>query len=49
MEEPDVVTYGDSRKVAVLAGSPPGGDKARRTLELFLPMDAAVGYWDGEA
>jgi len=48
MEEPDVVTYADSRKVAVLAGSPPGGNKARRTLELFLPLGAAVDYWAGE-
>ena len=48
MLEPDVVVYPDSRKVGVLAGAAPGGDKAARTLEAYLPLAAQVGYWEGE-
>ena len=46
--EPDVVVYPDSQKVGVFAGSAPGGTKAERTLEAFVPLAARVGYWDGE-
>ena len=48
MEEPDIVLCPDSDKVMVFAGSPPGGDKAARTVSLVFPRSAAVDYWDGE-
>ncbi len=48
MEEPDIVEMPDSGKIGILAGSPPGGDKARRTLTLYLPKASAVDYWQGE-
>lgn len=48
MREPDVLEYPDSGKVAVFAGSAPGGEKAARRLELTVKKDAAVGYWEGE-
>ncbi|RYZ35138.1 MAG: cupin domain-containing protein [Myxococcaceae bacterium] len=48
MEEPDVLVYPDSKKVGIMAGSAPGGDKATRTLHVNLPLGAAVDYWDGE-
>lgn len=48
MLEPDVTVYPDSNKVGVFAGSAPGGSKAARTLEAFLPLGSQVGYWDGE-
>jgi uncharacterized cupin superfamily protein len=48
MLEPDVIVYPDSNKVGVLAGAAPGGNKAARTLEAYLPLSAQVGYWDGE-
>ena len=48
MREPDVMQYPDSGKLAVFAGSAPGGDKAARRLDLVLRGDATAGYWDGE-
>ncbi|CAM4088120.1 cupin domain-containing protein [Corallococcus sp. ZKHCc1 1396] len=48
MEEPDVLVYPDSKKVGVMAGAAPGGDKAARTLLAYLPLAASVDYWDGE-
>lgn len=46
--EPEVLVYPDTQKVGVMAGAAPGGDKAARTLEAYLPLSARVGYWDGE-
>ena len=34
--------------MGVLAGAAPGGNKAARTLEAYLPLATQVGYWDGE-
>lgn len=48
MVEPDVTVYSDSKKVAVFAGSAPGGDKAARTVSAILPLSAEVDYWSGE-
>ncbi|WP_180900707.1 cupin domain-containing protein [Martelella soudanensis] len=48
MNEPDVLEYPDSGKVAVFAGSAPGGEKTARRLELTVKKNAAVGYWEGE-
>ncbi len=48
MEEPEIVEMPDSDKIGILAGSPPGGDKGRRTLTLYLPRRAAQDYWSGE-
>ena len=48
MEAPDIVAMPDSGKINVMAGSPPGGGKAARTLSICLPLDAAVDYWEGE-
>ncbi|MGE5659157.1 MAG: cupin domain-containing protein [Actinomycetota bacterium] len=48
MVEPDITAYPDSGKVGVFAGTPPGGNKEKRTLSEFFPVDAAVDYWDGE-
>jgi len=48
MEQPDVMEYPDSGKFGVFVGSPPGGDKAQRTVEIFSPHDAAIDYWLNE-
>ncbi|KFA91187.1 cupin domain-containing protein [Archangium violaceum] len=48
MLEPDVIVYPDSKKVGVLAGAAPGGNKAARTLEAYLPLGSQVSYWTGE-
>ncbi|SKA38788.1 cupin domain-containing protein [Consotaella salsifontis] len=48
MNEPDVMEYPDSGKVVVFAGSPPGGDKAARRLDLAVKKSAGVAYWEGE-
>lgn len=48
MEEPDVIDYPDSAKYGVMAGSPPGGEKALRTVTFFAPKNAAVDYFYGE-
>lgn len=49
MKEPDVLEYPDSGKIAIFAGSAPGGEKALRRLDLTVKASAAVGYWEGEA
>lgn len=48
MEEPDVVSYPDSDKIGVIAGSPPGGDKGERTVFHFTRRSDDLGYWHGE-
>ncbi|SBT09043.1 conserved hypothetical protein [Candidatus Accumulibacter aalborgensis] len=48
MEQPDIGIYPDSGKFFVLAGSPPGGDKDKRSFSHIGRMADAVGYWDGE-
>jgi uncharacterized cupin superfamily protein len=48
MIEPDVMEYPDSGKFGAFAGSPPGGEKDRRTFSVFAPSASAVGYWHGE-
>lgn len=48
MNEPDVMEYPDSGKLAVFAGAPPGGAKAKRRVEMVVRADSGVGYWDGE-
>lgn len=48
MIEPDVTVYPDSEKVGIFAGSAPGGSKADRTLQAFLPLASQVNYWEGE-
>ena len=48
MNEPDITVYPDDDTVGLYAGSPPGGDKAERTLSTYLDSDAEVPYWDEE-
>lgn len=48
MNEPDVMQYPDSGKLAVFAGSPPGGNKKARRVDLVVRADSAVDYLDGE-
>ncbi|MBF6561070.1 MAG: cupin domain-containing protein [Candidatus Binataceae bacterium] len=48
MIEPEVSFYPDSDKFGVMAGAPPGGDKARRTFSGVFRIGPAVGYFDGE-
>ncbi len=45
--EPDVLEFHDSGKIGVFAGAPPRMG-AEAPLELFVPTDAGVGYYDGE-
>ncbi|WP_266078033.1 cupin domain-containing protein [Haladaptatus caseinilyticus] len=47
MREPDVSVYPDSGKIGVFVGSAPGGHEGR-TLSGYFPLDAEVGYWEGE-
>lgn len=49
MNAPDVMEYPDSGKIMVLAGSAPGGDKAKRSLSYTGRLADQPGYWDGEA
>lgn len=49
MIEPDVMEYPDSNKFGAFAGSAPGGAREQRTLSIFAPYEAAVGYWEGES
>ncbi|TXD34411.1 cupin domain-containing protein [Lujinxingia vulgaris] len=48
MNAPDVMLYPDSDKIGVMGGEAPGGDASKRTLNVFLPLSAEVGYWEGE-
>lgn len=46
MNEPDITVYPDDGKVGLYAGSPPGGDREKRTLSRYLDADAETEYWD---
>jgi len=48
MNDPDVMVYPDSNKLAVFAGSPPGGDASARHFETVLDLAAQREYWNGE-
>ena len=48
MEEPEVNEYPDSDKLYVMAGSPPGGDPAERTVDAAFRRADAVAYEEGE-
>lgn len=48
MIQPEVCEYPDSGKFAVMAGSPPGGDKAARRLMYAGREENSLDYWDGE-
>jgi len=48
MKHPDAILYPDSKKVYVMAGAAPGGEREQRTLSAVFPLDAQTGYWDGE-
>jgi len=48
MREPEIGEYPDSNKISLLAGSPPGGDKAARTISSFHDAGQPKGYFDGE-
>lgn len=48
MREPDVAEYPDSSKVAVFAGSAPGGNRAERRLAATWRKSDSVDYWLGE-
>jgi uncharacterized cupin superfamily protein len=49
MEEPDIVIFPDSNKISVVAGSPPGGDPAQRSLNFTTSLESAMDYWEGES
>ncbi len=49
MNDPDVVEYPDSEKVAVMAGAAPGGDKSKRSLISVWQKKDEVDYWKDEA
>ena len=48
MIDPEINGYPDSDKIAVFAGSPPGADRSRRTLNLYLRTDQPVDDGYGE-
>lgn len=48
MNEPDVVLYPDSAKIAVYAGTAPGGERKGRTLEYVALWNKTVSYWMNE-
>ncbi len=48
MIAPEVAEYPDSGKIGIIAGSAPGGDKARRSLFRFYKKDGDVDYYEGE-
>lgn len=48
MIHPDITQYPDSQKVAMFAGSGPGGDKSMRSLNAVFRSDSEVDYYDGE-
>lgn len=48
MIAPDVMEYPDSKKVGIMAGSAPGGDKAKQLLKAFYKKDQQVEYYEGE-
>jgi len=49
MYHPDVMEYPDSNKFGVFAGSPPGGDKARRAFAILASRESGLDYWGGES
>ncbi|PKP81725.1 MAG: cupin [Alphaproteobacteria bacterium HGW-Alphaproteobacteria-18] len=48
MHAPDVILYPDSGKIGIFAGSAPGGDKAKRSIEAIWKLSDAVDYWKDE-
>ena len=48
MIHPDITQYPDSQKVAVFAGSGPGGDKSVRSLNAVFKSDSEVDYYTDE-
>jgi len=48
MLEPEVVTYPESEKIGVIAGSPPGRVDNKDGVFKFVREDSGVGYWEGE-
>ncbi|HZW14021.1 MAG TPA: cupin domain-containing protein [Noviherbaspirillum sp.] len=48
MNEPDVVLYPDSAKIAVYAGTAPGGKQKDRTLEYVALWNKTISYWMNE-
>lgn len=48
MISPDVMEYPDSKKVGIMAGSAPGGDKSKQLLKAFYKKDQHVEYYEGE-
>ncbi len=48
MKEPDIVHCPNSNKIGIMAGSPPGGDKSKRSLTAYFSLDSVKNYWSGE-
>jgi hypothetical protein len=48
MRHPDIMEYPDSGKFGVMVGAAPGGDKAKRRVQIYARSEDAVDYWDGE-
>ncbi len=48
MIHPDITQYPDSDKIAVFAGSGPGGDKSIRSFNAVYKTSASVDYYEGE-
>ncbi|MEL6345068.1 MAG: cupin domain-containing protein [Myxococcota bacterium] len=48
MHTPDVMTYPDSGRIGVMAGSAPGGDRSQRSVAGFFLRSSAVEYWEDE-
>lgn len=48
MIEPDATVYPDSEKVAIFAGSAPGGNRADRTYGALLDGRARLEFWARE-
>lgn len=48
MQAPDIMSYPDSQKIGLFAGSPPGGPRELRTLAKFQRDTEALDYYAGE-
>ncbi len=48
MEEPDIVSMPESEKIGIIAGSPPGGARDKRTLTAWFRLEDQCDYWVGE-
>jgi len=48
MIEPEVVEYKDSKKMFIMAGAAPGGEKHQRKVNLIFKQADATDYWDSE-